>query len=59
MLDLSCLCDSRVEIFGTPLDVWFGADREAKATNGVSLLLSKVDSVFVCAGPSLLLKGFL
>lgn len=59
MLDLSCLCDSRVEIFGTSLAVWFGADREVKATNGVSLLFLKVDSAFVCAGPSLLLKGFL
>lgn len=39
MLDLLCLCDNRVEIFGTPLDVWFGAGREVKATNRVSLFI--------------------
>ena len=40
MLDLLCLCDNRMEIFGTPLDVWFGAGREVKATNRVSLFIT-------------------
>ena len=35
MLDLQCLCDSRAEILGTLLDVWFGAGREIKATNKI------------------------